>query len=115
MYSRRACVLYRWIKEYDLVLYTDLVDDRLQRHVAFQELYIAMSIVSRTTQQDSKSYLLLFSPLVFSLFAECVSNRYMRRVVRLVSECGDIKHRGWRPPSNGSSWVFGGAPFSTGG
>src|ERR1700689_5140714 len=84
MYPRRACVLYRWIKEYDLVLYTDLVDDRLQRHVAFQELYIAMSIVSRTTQQDSKSYLLLFGPLVPSPFAECVSNRYIPSCIPIV-------------------------------
>jgi hypothetical protein len=83
MYPRRACIFYRGIEGGDLVLYTYLVYDRLQCHVAFQELSAAISSPS-IYASEIKSDLFLLEPFIPPPFAEHLSDRRISSRIPIV-------------------------------
>jgi len=60
---RRTSVLYRGIQEDDLVLYPNLMHNRLQRHVPLHEL-IKASSAHALVYKDDMTHLLLLYPLI---------------------------------------------------
>jgi len=79
VYPRRARIFYRGIEEDNLVLYTYLVYDRFQRHVAFQELCTAISS-PLIHASGIKSDLFLLEPFISPPFAECLNRRIPSRI-----------------------------------
>ena len=59
---RRPRILYRWVQKDNLVLYPNLMHDRLQRHVSLHELHSNRQ--SSLTTKEEETYLLLLHPLI---------------------------------------------------
>lgn len=68
---RLSCVLYWRVQEDDLVLYPDFVDDRLQCHVAFEELPEGLE-EWRCPSRTIKHYLFFLNALATSSFVRNV-------------------------------------------
>lgn len=76
-----ASVLYWWVKEDDLVLYPDFVDNRLKHHVTFQELRSSELVSPATLQSElEKTYSLFLDTFVPASLVGDVSQRQRRPV-----------------------------------